>query len=189
MKQFILNNSQAMKRIFGVVTIAATMVACNPGPKSATELTPTPSATTDTTGFSQFQAWKAQNELANPNAFNNNMNAAAMTTTPNRSNSVSYTPARSRTTHSVSHRSSGRSRSYSSGNSGRYSSSSSNTARAKRGWSKAAKGAVIGGVAGGVAGAVINKRNRVAGGVVGAVLGTGVGYGIGRHMDKKDGRY
>lgn len=58
----------------------------------------------------------------------------------------------------------------------------------KKGWSKAAKGAVIGGVAGGAAGAIIVKKNRALGGVIGAVVGAGVGYGIGRGMDKKDGR-
>jgi hypothetical protein len=58
----------------------------------------------------------------------------------------------------------------------------------KKGWSKAAKGAVIGGVAGAVGGAVINKKNRGIGAVVGAVIGAGAGYGVGRSQDKKDGR-
>jgi len=59
----------------------------------------------------------------------------------------------------------------------------------KKGWSKAAKGAVIGGVTGAAAGAVINKKNRAAGAVIGGAVGAGVGYGIGRAKDKKDGRY
>jgi CRISPR/Cas system CSM-associated protein Csm4 (group 5 of RAMP superfamily) len=63
-----------------------------------------------------------------------------------------------------------------------------NTAKAKKGWSKAAKGAVIGGAGGAIAGAVINKRNRAAGAVIGGVIGAGGGYVIGRGMDKKDGR-
>ena len=58
----------------------------------------------------------------------------------------------------------------------------------KRGWSKAAKGAVIGAGSGAILGAVINKRNRAVGAVIGGVLGGGTGYGIGRSMDKKDGR-
>lgn len=58
----------------------------------------------------------------------------------------------------------------------------------KKGWSKAAKGAVIGGVAGAAAGAIIVKKNRAAGAAAGAVVGAGVGYGIGRAKDKKDGR-
>ena len=69
-------------------------------------------------------------------------------------------------------------------------SQSENPAKApeKKGWSKAAKGAVIGGGSGAVLGAVINKRNRAIGAVIGGVIGGGVGYGIGRGMDKKDGR-
>lgn len=63
-----------------------------------------------------------------------------------------------------------------------------NTAKAKKGWSKAAKGAVIGGASGAVIGAVVNKRNRAAGAAIGGVIGAGGGYVIGRSMDKKDGR-
>jgi CRISPR/Cas system CSM-associated protein Csm4 (group 5 of RAMP superfamily) len=63
-----------------------------------------------------------------------------------------------------------------------------NTAKAKKGWSKAAKGAVIGAASGAVVGAVVNKRNRAAGAVIGGVIGGGGGYVIGRSMDKKDGR-
>lgn len=68
-------------------------------------------------------------------------------------------------------------------------SESQNTAKAKKGWSKAAKGAVIGGASGAILGAVINKRNRAAGAVIGGVIGGGGGYVIGRRMDKKDGRF
>ena len=124
----------------------------------------------DTAGLSQFQAWKAQNELTNAEMMGETAPAAVA------SNSSSRTSSATRT------RSSGGSRS----------SSSSGTASAparKKGWSKAAKGATIGGVAGAVGGAVINKRNRVAGGVIGGIIGAGVGYGIGRSQDKKDGRY
>ena len=69
-------------------------------------------------------------------------------------------------------------------------SESQNSAKvAKKGWSKAAKGAVIGAAGGAVIGAVINKRNRAAGAVIGGVIGGGGGYVLGRTMDKKDGRY
>jgi len=72
---------------------------------------------------------------------------------------------------------------------GSYSNTSSNPAKAqeKRGWSKAAKGAVIGGGAGAIAGAVISKK-PVKGAVIGGVIGAGAGYIIGRSKDKKDGR-
>lgn len=59
----------------------------------------------------------------------------------------------------------------------------------KKGWSKAAKYAVIGGAGGAVMGAVIHKKNRVKGAVIGGVLGGGGGYVIGRSKDKKEGRY
>ena len=64
-----------------------------------------------------------------------------------------------------------------------------NTAKVKKGWSKAAKGTVIGAASGAVIGAVVNKRNRAAGAAIGGVIGGGGGYVIGRTMDKKDGRY
>jgi hypothetical protein len=59
----------------------------------------------------------------------------------------------------------------------------------KKGWSKAAKGAVIGAGTGAAAGAILVKNNRALGAVIGGVVGGGVGYGVGRSMDKKDGRY
>ena len=68
------------------------------------------------------------------------------------------------------------------------STSATNATPKKKGWSKAAKGAVIGGVAGATAGAIINKRAPAVGAVVGGVVGAGVGYEIGRSKDKKDGR-
>jgi hypothetical protein len=164
-----------MKRILSVVTIAAVMAAsCNTTPKTDTVQTAPAIQPIDTFGLAQYQQWKAQNELANPNAYMNQQAAEQPTRTI-----VKYVPVRGTTT---TRRSS---------SSGSMSSSSSNTAQAsrKKGWSKSAKGAVIGGVGGAVAGAVINKRNRAVGAVIGGVLGAGAGYGIGRGMDKKDGRY
>lgn len=69
------------------------------------------------------------------------------------------------------------------------SSESDNSAKAKKGWSKTAKGAVIGGVVGAGTGAVVNKKNRVAGAVIGGAVGAGAGAIIGNEMDKKDGRH
>lgn len=57
----------------------------------------------------------------------------------------------------------------------------------KKGWSKAAQGAVIGGATGAVGGAIISK-NKGAGAAVGAAVGAAGGYIIGREQDKKDGR-
>lgn len=55
----------------------------------------------------------------------------------------------------------------------------------KKGWSKAAQGAVIGGAAGAVGGAIISKKKGL-GAVVGAVVGAAGGYIIGKNKDKKD---
>lgn len=65
-------------------------------------------------------------------------------------------------------------------------SASTETASAakKKGWSDAAKGAVIGGAAGAIGGAVINGKNRGKGAVIGAVIGAAGGYVIGRKRDK-----
>ena len=57
----------------------------------------------------------------------------------------------------------------------------------KKGWSKAAKGAVIGGAAGAIGGAIISKKKGL-GAVIGGVVGAAGGYVIGKKMDKKDGR-
>lgn len=59
----------------------------------------------------------------------------------------------------------------------------------KKGWSKAAKYAVIGGTGGAVLGAVINKKSPVKGAVIGAVVLGGGGYIFGRSKDKQEGRY
>jgi hypothetical protein len=171
--------STMKKLLFALPLVAILMVACNSKPQTSSEDVARKVADSlrfaaDTAGLSQFQAWRAQNEMANPEQYGQSQQL------------VAATPA-ARTSTSTRRSSSSRSRS----SGGSMSSTSSNTAKAtqKKGWSKAAKGAVIGGVAGAAGGAIINKRNRVVGGVVGGVLGAGVGYGIGRHMDKKDGRY
>ena len=57
----------------------------------------------------------------------------------------------------------------------------------KRGWSAAAKGAVIGGVAGAATGVLVDKKDA-RGAVIGGVVGAGTGYVIGRSKDKKTGR-
>jgi hypothetical protein len=157
-----------MKRMMiPVLAIAVTMTACNTTPNTDTsQKAIQPSV--DTTGLAQFQAWKAQNELTSTQ-----QNTALQPQTHTRE-VVKYYPVSSSRRSSTVYRSS---------------SGSSGTAYRKRGWSSAAKGAVIGGVAGAAGGAIINKRNRTVGGIVGGILGAGVGYGIGRGIDNKNGRY
>ena len=57
----------------------------------------------------------------------------------------------------------------------------------KKGWSKAANGAVIGAGTGAAAGAIISKK-KGKGAIIGGIIGAAGGYMIGRSKDKKDGR-
>lgn len=55
----------------------------------------------------------------------------------------------------------------------------------KKGWSNAAKGAVIGAGAGAIGGAIISKK-KGKGAIIGGVVGAAGGYIIGKNKDKKD---
>jgi len=55
----------------------------------------------------------------------------------------------------------------------------------KKGWSGAAKGAVIGAGVGAVTGAVVNKHNSGAGAVIGGLAGAGLGAGTGAIIDSE----
>lgn len=57
----------------------------------------------------------------------------------------------------------------------------------KKGWSQAAKGAVIGAGAGALGGVLIDKKDG-RGAIIGGVVGAGTGYLIGRDQDRKSGR-
>ncbi|HZH36397.1 MAG TPA: membrane lipoprotein lipid attachment site-containing protein [Flavisolibacter sp.] len=178
-----------MKKILFALSTVAILASCsqnNPRPAAETQtITPT-----DTAGLAQFQAWKAQNELAVANQLAAEQEPVrevvrervVYVTEPRRTTSTSRSTATRRSSGSTA-RSSG-----SSGSSGT-SGTSGTTAKKKEGWSKTAKGAVIGGAGGAVVGAVINKRNRAAGAVIGGVVGGAAGAVIGRSQDKKDGRY
>lgn len=170
-----------MKKLLLIPGISILMIACNTMPEQNTTQPAQPTISQqDTTGLAAYNAWKAQNELANINATQSLQQAQA---TPEKTRTiVKYVPVKTTPSKSVSH-------SASSG-SGSMNNESSETAKVeqKKGWSKAAKGAVIGGVAGAAGGAIINKKNRVVGAVIGGVLGAAGGYGIGRGMDKNDGR-
>lgn len=166
-----------MKRILAIFSLAAVMVACNSDQERIAaenaklqKYQDSLRLAADTAGLAEFQAWKAENELM--------MEDEQLNNTP---------PVVARSTQRSAARTSSARRT-SSGTRSSGAVASSGTSTQKKGWSKAAKGAVIGGVAGGAAGAIINKKNRAAGGVIGAVLGAGGGYVIGRQMDKKDGR-
>jgi pantothenate kinase len=151
-----------MKKFFSIITIftalAVIMAACTHNPSNAPTLN-----SSDTTGFAQFQEWKAMQDKMEAEK--------AMAAAVKQTKVVVYTPAPT--------------------NSGTMSSSTTNEAKApeKKGWSKAAKYGVIGGGTGVVLGSVINKKNRVVGGTVGGVVLGGLGYLLGRSKDKKEGRY
>lgn len=84
--------------------------------------------------------------------------------------------------------SSSRSRSYASSGGGSSSAYGGTQPTAKKkGWSDAAKGAVIGGAAGAVGGALIDKK-KGRGAIIGGLVGAGGGYLIGRGEDRKSGR-
>lgn len=175
-----------MKQILFALSTVAIMASCsNNNPRTAAE-TQTLIPPADTAGLAQFQAWKAQNELAVASQLAQQNQLAAEPVREVVRERVVYVdrPTSSRRSSGSTAR---RSSSGSSGSSG--TTGSTGTTQQKKGWSKAAKGAVIGGAGGAVVGAVINKRNRAAGAVIGGVLGGAVGYGIGRGQDKKDGRY
>ena len=163
-----------MKKLLPFLAIIAiVLVACHTNTATDPNANSTTGKYSDTLGLSQFQAWKAQNELTPVSQYPGNIQGGKVTKTI-----VYYVPTTSK-------RSTVR-RSYSSGS---YNSVSSNTAMRKKGWSKAAKGAAIGAGGGAILGAIINKRNPLVGGIIGGVLGGGLGYGIGRSKDKADGRY
>lgn len=63
----------------------------------------------------------------------------------------------------------------------------SETQTKKKGWSSAAKGAVIGAGAGALGGVLLDKKDG-RGAIIGGVVGAGAGYLIGRDQDKKSGR-
>ena len=184
-----------MKKILSIVSAVAisavTLTACsnNSGALSAEQqlqaYKDSIKMSADTAGLAEFRQWKAYNELSNAAPYQD-MQYAPVAAAPV-ARSYASAPRRS---YSSARRSSGysssRSRSYGGGG---YSNSTASYPAKKKGWSKAAKGAVIGGAGGAIAGAVINKKNRAVGAVVGGILGGGGGYVIGRQMDKRDGRY
>ena len=157
-----------MKRVLPILGIAfvAVMLLTACGSKQGTDATMA-MVNVDTAGQAQFEAWKKQQEFAAQYAFY-------------KTEMEKNTPKAASTNRAVAPK-----RVQQTGSMNTSTSYPAKTAEKKKGWSKAAKGAVIGGVVGAGAGAVIGKKNRVLGAVIGGVAGAGAGYGIGRHLDKK----
>lgn len=182
-----------MKRLLPFLSIAFLAAACNPDPKSADVAAPLQveqkAPAPDTAGLADFQAWRAQSELPETQELTQPRPQAVAYKAPVRKAAQAPAPKRNTAKRSTASSTSAPASSSGNGTATEGTGENGETAKAeKKGWSKAAKGAVIGGVAGAAGGAVINKKNRAAGAVIGAVIGAGGGYVIGRKMDKKDGR-
>jgi hypothetical protein len=193
-----------MKKLLPALGFTFLMAACNTMPDQKANAVQSAQQTLsqpDTTGIAAFNAWKAQNELANINAYQQTQQTEEKVAPQKTRTIVKYVPVKQSTSSkpvsqtSSSSNSASSSEQTNSGSSADKGTGSENggageTAQVekKEGWSKAAKGAVIGGVAGAAGGAILNKKNRVAGAVIGGVIGAAGGYGVGRTMDKKDGR-
>ena len=151
-----------MKKILytttAVVVFATVMVSCKDNNRIASEYLPVSS----TSELQEFREWQAE-KLEKENEAKTRAYTSTASTTARRK--TVYRPAVATTTPAPAP-----------------------APAKKKGWSKAAKGAVIGGAVGAGAGALILKKNRALGAVIGGVVGGGVGYGVGRSMDKKDGR-
>lgn len=136
-----------------------------------------------------FAACKSKNDantrniqlLSDSSAYNNNSTTDSIKNSAEAGNGYSYHPKESTTNQNVSEKT------QSSSGTGTSSNSTTQSTR-KKGWSKAAQGAVIGGAAGAVGGAIISKH-KGTGAAIGAAVGAAGGYIIGRDKDKKDGRY
>lgn len=193
-----------MKKLLPVLGFTFLMAACNTMPDKNSEAVQSAQQTLsqpDTTGMAAFNAWKAQNELASVNAYQQPQQTQTQSAPEKTRTIVKYVPVKQSSSSKPVSKNSSSSNSASSpeptdsessvgSGTGSTDNGSGETAQVekKEGWSKAAKGAVIGGVAGAAGGAILNKKNRVAGAVIGGVIGAAGGYGVGRTMDKKDGR-
>lgn len=207
-----------MKKLIPFFSIAATafvMTACNSNPKMSGQAT-TPAAVVqpptvlqDTSGLSEYQAWKVMNEMKDSKDYGQPEQAVA--TAP-----VRKAPRVSSPSRAINHRTetppppsspapvatpqapvstapdagAGSTASTGAGTDAS-TAGTGETAKTeeKKGMSNKTKGAVIGGVVGAGAGAVIYKKNPVVGAVVGAVLGAGGGYVIGGKVGQKKGQF
>ena len=199
-----------MKRFLPFLSGLFFLAACNTqptAPETKTLQSATQAAPIDTAGLSQFQQWKAQNELTvanTPAPVQEQATVEPVKTVTVIRERVVERPAPVRRSakpkpqpQPVEEPVATKPQETSTGNgngdvaqSGGSSTDGPEPAATpapakKEGWSKAAKGAAIGGAGGAVLGAIISKKNPAAGAVIGGVVGGAVGYGIGKSKDKK----
>jgi hypothetical protein len=191
-----------MKKLLPILSIGFLFAACNPQPQVKSEMSATPAVqappvSQDTSGLSEFQQWKIQNELQDAQAYKKPEPPVMVvpekvkrTKPPVYSKPQTEKQAPSSSENTATLPSGPQADTSANTGGGTMSSESAGTAKAeeKKGMSKSTKGAVIGGVVGAGAGAVINKKNPVIGAVIGGVIGAGGGYVIGKKMDKKDAK-
>ncbi len=191
-----------MKQFLPVLSFALLLTACGTttADKEVKSLQSVQQTSIDTAGLTQFQQWKAQNELSIATPVAEEPQPAPMKPQPKviiRERIVER-PVAVRTPRPAPVATVPTPEPTASENEGLgeivAKSESENAAKEpvkeeKKGWSKAAKGAVIGGAGGAVIGGIISKKNPAVGAAIGGVLGGAVGYGIGKNKDKKDGRY
>jgi outer membrane biosynthesis protein TonB len=202
-----------MKRFLPILPLAFLFTACTTNPEAnetkTLQSTQQNAAAIDTTGLSQFQAWKAQNELAaaTPVQEMQQPEEPVKTVTVIREVRVQQPaptvrkPVRRQPQAPVQDRpepapqqpqpettpSAGNGDVASTTGSGTVGEGTESPEAAKEGgWSNSKKGAVIGAAGGAVIGAVINKKNRAAGAVIGGILGGAAGYGLGKKKDNKE---
>ena len=163
-----------MKKILHCLMVASIFVACN----NKTDLdTKKDVILTDTTGMYKSNMLTDTGTVIQTTTLTNG----------NRNTAVANTRATNTNRATTSRTSSNRSVSGGTGTAGTSNSGTGQTTTQKKGWSKAAKGAVIGGASGAVVGAVISKK-KGKGAIIGGVVGAAGGYILGRSKDKKDGR-
>lgn len=201
-----------MKRFIPILPLAFLFTACTSNPEAnetkTLQSTQQNAASVDTTGLAEFQAWKAQNELAavTPVQQVQQPGEPVKTVTVIREVRVQQPapverktvrqqpPAPVAQSPEPAPQPSQPEPAPSAGNedvaantgSGSAGEGSQPQEGAKEGgWNKSKKGAVIGAAGGAVIGAVINKKNRAVGAVIGGVLGGAAGYGLGKNKDNK----
>lgn len=198
-----------MKKILSIFAVTAVFAACNNNPKTnADTAAAVPSADTATLNHNAFtdKAQEVQLNGVSDTIVGNDGNAyvkvkpkeAEIAPAPVEKSTVrSTTTARTKRASSAgTSRSAGASKSENStvsngtaaGSGTETTTTTTTTENKKKGWSKAAKGAVIGAGTGAAAGAIFSKK-KGTGAIIGGVIGGAGGYIIGRSKDKKDGRY
>ncbi len=201
-----------MKRFIPILPLAFLITACTSSPeKSETQTLQSVqqnAASIDTAGLAQFQAWKAQNELAaaapvqqvqQPEEQVKTVTVIREVRVPQPAPTVRKPVKQQQPSPAPQQQapqpepevtpSAGNGDVASNTGSATVGEGSQSQEGAKEGgWNNSKKGAVIGAAGGAVIGAVINKKNRAVGAVIGGVLGGAAGYGLGKNKDNKEAK-